>query len=880
MRLHPRWTVLLALLTGGCCLLTSRGVAHAAEKAEAPHTITLHILDDATSHPIAGALVEVSTTTDTTVQAKQYHTDTAGVAHIDLPTTCITWLDGGWKTYYLRIEAEMPDHVRLEKLYFRPAHYDTPQDPVPIDLEQGLRLPKPVPIGGRVEDENGKPIKGVKISADLLWKDTSQSRKENSWMASNDGGRVSPASAECQTGANGRWTYLNMPEAGSDQVIWLTADHDDYQGDFSFRGNGVEDYSSLRNGTLKIAMRKTYGVEILLRDPAGKPVPDAEVQWEHKGGHIGGYYHESMDREQGIYRLSQLPRGDCYALIKAKGYAPALEPIKPGDPYPKVTVTLKPGRRIQGRVEDQFGKPFANIFLRAKKWRDVEEELVELKTDAQGRFEWNEAPEDAVCFEYYDQEYKQIEMQERAEPYVIRVMRNLNVRGKVVDAESGREIRNYKVIGGAETGPGRIEWDERSSFEGRMADTPDFKGRFSVWLRKPALKQYLRLEAPGYETTVSRAFENEAGEATLDFKIKPATSGAAGSPNKSSGLRGVLLQPDGTPLANMMLSARFGKADPSMDMIASQQKDTGTGAQTDVEGKFNIETPAAPYVVEITGVDMKKMRAVGVVELTDRDLDPGKENTIRLKPIRINKGTARIGIKPAARTRIDLEPYHYKTKGPTHDWSSTFQRNQTDENGHFGFSVARAMEVKITLTPMNSAYAETPPSRRIWFSQFLHLDPETSMSLDIGGEGGLVKGQVTRLAPSKSELKWDQVGCALRSWPAKSNIPASYDSRASEDQWSEAWAKVDSKEWYRRRVRYSFDLDENGGFQIDDVPAGNYEVILNFSQEVTHPDGGISFKTVGYARCTFQMPAVKSGGDGKLFEVPAMEIKPYNDPQN
>lgn len=88
-------------------------------------------------------------------------------------------------------------------------------------------------------------------------------------------------------------------------------------------------------------------------------------------------------------------------VAQAAGLAPQIQIVRLLQPTNTAEFVLAPGNVFRGRVVDDAGQPIAQAAVRTD--FDFEKQIPDrfewlTNTDAQGRFEWNSAPAERVCF--------------------------------------------------------------------------------------------------------------------------------------------------------------------------------------------------------------------------------------------------------------------------------------------------------------------------------------------------------------------------------------------------------------------------------------------------------------------------------------------------
>ena len=94
-----------------------------------------------------------------------------------------------------------------------------------------------------------------------------------------------------------------------------------------------------------------------------------------------------------------LPRGESFLLTAAaEGYAPVTQAVSPDPDQPAITFQLVRGKRLCGRVVDPAGHPIEGAQVFAMMEPRTKPFAFHAWTDEHGRFEWSDAPAEAVKF--------------------------------------------------------------------------------------------------------------------------------------------------------------------------------------------------------------------------------------------------------------------------------------------------------------------------------------------------------------------------------------------------------------------------------------------------------------------------------------------------
>ena len=141
----------------------------------------------------------------------------------------------------------------------------------------------------------------------------------------------------------------------------------------------------------------------------------------------------------------------------------------------------------------------------------------------------------------------------------------------MTDAESGRPVPKFRVVKGWQSEwQFAIHWSENVGLEVTG-------GQYTVRFDEPREALFMKIEAPGYETAVSRAFQPNEGEQALDFKLR-----------RAAGISGIVLLPDGKPAEGVKVALSTWENQVRLraghfDTIADFPK-----TSTDTDGRFSF----------------------------------------------------------------------------------------------------------------------------------------------------------------------------------------------------------------------------------------------------------------------------------------------------
>jgi hypothetical protein len=232
--------------------------------------------------------------------------------------------------------------------------------------------------GGIVQNEEGKPIEGVKV--------------EVSWFDSP--GHVTLA--ESTTDIQGRW-QIQLPSNVED-VFDIGLDHSDYINYRTHRGEKPT-MESLRASKAVIVMKRGLEVRGTVRDKDGKPIKNALIL-PHS------YYATTAEGEaiedsstarssaDGTFILTGVEEGARELTVTAGGFAPQSVSINVTSKIKPVEVTMESGGTSSGRVLDEDGNPVQDAFICCRIWIMRERHIVSLttRTDSNGYFKIEHTP--------------------------------------------------------------------------------------------------------------------------------------------------------------------------------------------------------------------------------------------------------------------------------------------------------------------------------------------------------------------------------------------------------------------------------------------------------------------------------------------------------
>ncbi len=822
-----------------------------------PTILEVTVLDSSTGRPLAGVRLRLSGYQGQEQIRGDHTTDTYGIAAIPIPQGELRHF--GFTT---RKDGYVPMRVSWPAPDDRGAKSKVPGT-------YTLRLEPATRVSGRVIDDAGEPVNSAKVVLHFM-------RKPNG----NETLNVSYESVS--TDASGNWEFDRAPAAFDEVDIGVH--HPEYASGYRggsgfFAMNAFYDVQKLRDGTATLTLPRGVKIEGVVLGPNDKPVAGARVG-------IGSdrvasnMIPEVKTDGSGKFRMASFAGDSVVLTVMAKGFAPELQQFTLGSDPHKVEFRLQPAKTLRGRVVDDEGKPIRNVMVVTEGWRGARTVSARLNTDDEGRFTWKDAPVDPVNFDllipgYADQ--RGVSLVAGDQEHVITMHRPLIVSGTVVDAETGKPVESFKMIGGIVFDERPPHWERDERFK------PSSGGTFQYELSFPYPGYALRIEAPGYMPAESRVFKQEERQVKLEFKLV-----------KGKDVSGVIHLPDGSPAVGVQVVLGF----PGQMIYLVNGKDLNDRGcittTTDEQGKYAFPPQTGSYVVVA-------FSEKGYAQVESEEL--AKSPDITLQAWAVVEGEVRNGSKPDAgaelaiyQRSVFMEPsqpriYHQLSAKADADGKFRFPRVVPGE-------IAVGKQVSVTRGPgMMTAFSQT--------TNAIAKAGETT-KVQIGGVGRAVVGRV-EIPPSLAGRKSYHFGFSAIETNAK---PPNFDvppevhelEPAARKQWFDEWKKSEAGQAYMKATkehqesvrRFALVVDQNGQFRADDIPEGDYVIRIqvyeatpagssNFEQElavgskeftITPMPGGRSDDPLDVGAVSLQaITTLKVGDVAPAFAVPTLDGK-------
>ena len=732
---------------------------------------------------------------------RDYKTDAEGFAEVKLPKTCdIVRLWASKKpfvTIFAHWEAEYLAGKELPKEYT-------------------IYLENAVAAGGRIVDEEGKPVVGAKVKV----------REDGGTPRKSDGhacyaGHLATGSDTAKTDAEGRWRIENVPDHPKTELMLLVT-HPDFISDEFWGGlqNEVRITTKmLLNETATLTLKRGVVLVGQVTDPEGKPIKDAIVVQgdDPYGSNIPRKFVTDAD---GRYRVPALKPQELALTAMAPGFAPQRRMVKIESGMAPQDFQMAPGKPVELRFVDTQGKPIPKVKISIQEWQGsksigsshnpnhpkVPSTKIPLCADENGVWRWNSAPEGPIMLYIYKKGFAprdKVKVAVGDAPKTITLKGECRITGQVTDAVTGKPIPVFGII---PIDVFRKNWLHAERFNARQGKN----GRLDYLATRTDIPLRLQIEAMGYRTQLGPEYRvGGDGPRIQNFRLQP-----------SKPISGVVLGTDGQPAKGVEVTLATPTEEIELDESHNNHR-----TFTDAKGRFAFPDPGTPVIVVAQSKD-------GFVR-ADFPADRHDVGSLRLQPWASVSGHFYDNGKPVEKATIllfSLSPR--KLDEPKLDGT---MQVRTDETGRFEFTRVPPgpVQVRVHLGPWRDADYRSGPSVP------LDLKPGEHVELNEMGKGGtIVEGKVklTGSVPKDIECNYSLNYLVRREKGIES--PVSIDRKKFDIcryGWQGSWMKAPEGDDYLRTLRYWFvKLKPDGSFRVSGVPAGEYDLVMQIYEK---PEG-------------------------------------------
>jgi len=248
------------------------------------------------------------------------------------------------------------------------------------------RMSPAVGIGGIVKNQKGEAVAGAKVI--FSGPPPAGVDREKSFVA--------PSFHSERTDDEGRWTNSEVP-ADFKALTFRVTDPEYVPATFSCSEN-PDDTNIIvlaEKDFLAGAAVMTIGHGIIIDgtvlDPAGKPVTGAIVTKDYEWRNPAV---TQQTDDKGHFEMLNLRAGEMMLTVQSPDWAPQTLPVTLTNGPQNLTISLKAGAALKGRVVDEMGKPVAGARAQLDRAGNAPLEFDwSAEADDEGRFAWSAAPE-------------------------------------------------------------------------------------------------------------------------------------------------------------------------------------------------------------------------------------------------------------------------------------------------------------------------------------------------------------------------------------------------------------------------------------------------------------------------------------------------------
>lgn len=620
-------------------------------------------------------------------------------------------------------------------------------------------------VGGIVVDPDGKPIAGVEVRPSIEFRKPPGDTRQFG------------IGARARTDAAGKWRFDSVPVSMAD--VHVEIDHPSFQPLRQRLARADFGVAPGREPSTRIVLERGLTITGKVTDDAGEPIAGALVRTK-----FWNDVRQARTGPDGTYQLAGCEPKPARVVASAPGKAIDMKELNIEPGMGPVDFRLKPGGTVRIRVVDQQGNPVPRTRIFFQGWRGRTEyfefDHVNQYANDQGVWEWHEAPLDEFQADICPPNGMQMPRQPlvaREQEYVFRVPDPLVVSGKVVDADSGKPIKEFRVVPGRRQGAGdNLFWNREDGFAG-------VNGRYELRESRGESAHLIRIEAEGYRAAVSRDIKSNEGSITIDFamvKGKDVVAKVVTPRNAAAVGAKVALG-----IAGSQIHVKNGEVS-DIQTYASR-------AVTAADGRFHFPAQDGNFELVITHPEGFALIRSG---------SDWSARIIRLEPWARVEGTYRVGKNPRAGAPIEIDVSRLESYGEGVPRMFSQHQATTGPDGRFVF--ARVIPGKgrigrqITFM-VNEGATEVTSSCKV----AAEFPAGKTVHIDLGGTGRPVVGKLEPREGFTGKPRWNFA--SIRAMPAG----------AADDS---------------NRPYYTVTADRDGRFRIDDVPPGRYSLDGMFHQ--------------------------------------------------
>lgn len=248
-----------------------------------------------------------------------------------------------------------------------------------------FEMPQVLEVGGLVVGEELEPVENAEVRV----------RTDSRF---NLGIPAVDIEGMFKTDVNGAWRCSSFPSDACEAEVMVT--HPDYIPQENYLPAVVE---QLQNFSYLTILERGAAVSGRVLDWDKKPLRAVVIR---------GEYYESRNTAicdaNGVFRFVNIPSGTEIFTAQCAGASPQIQQADVGPNAPPIIFNLEPAKTIRARVVDVNGAPVEGVDVKVSSWQGVSSLNFETRTDANGFFQWTDAPADEVLFDLYKPGYSRL----------------------------------------------------------------------------------------------------------------------------------------------------------------------------------------------------------------------------------------------------------------------------------------------------------------------------------------------------------------------------------------------------------------------------------------------------------------------------------------
>ena len=392
-----------------------------------------------------------------------------------------------------------------------------------------FRLAKGTELGGKVVDESGQPVSGVKVfvNAHSDVSDWNVNPDPRIWVSESG-----------TTDDEGKWKINSAPARKSPQdfEFGLKFSHPDYASDLEFGELQREQNLTtdlLRNGTAKLVLSQGIRLRGVVVDSAGNSVTAGSLLWQDDPMGDAKKFEAKFD-EEGRFETAPLFPGYYTSTIIAPGFQPQRQTISVTPAMSDIPFTLQPGKHLIVKVVDSDGKPIPKAQFQIASWRTMNSAIIfgpsnvfegrfPTHADDQGIYRWDGAPADSVTYRIQARGVfpTKVTLIANDAEHIVQLKPLLVASGRVIDAITREPVEKFNVVPVTVFRPKNLSTD----FQNPVV-SQDGKYEITFWNSSDHGYRYrVRIDADGYRTAIGeKSFDSSDGRVTQDFALEPAAA--------------------------------------------------------------------------------------------------------------------------------------------------------------------------------------------------------------------------------------------------------------------------------------------------------------------------------------------------------------------